>query len=40
VFYSNLDNNEIIWVNFNSPNEIGANWDNFIQMWVKLKMFP
>jgi len=39
-FYSNLDKIKIIWVNFNNLNEICANWDNFIQIWVKLKMFP
>jgi len=23
-----------IWVNCNSPNEIWANWNNLIQIWV------
>jgi len=30
----------MIWVNFNNLNEIWANWDNFIQIRVKLEMFP
>jgi len=35
-----LDKIKIIWVYFNNLNEICANWDYFIQIWVKLKMFP
>jgi len=30
---------KIILVYFNNLNEICGNWDYFIQIWVKLKMF-
>ena len=30
----------MIWVSFNNLNEIWENWDNFIQISLKLEMFP
>jgi len=34
-----LDKIKIIWVYFNKLNEISANWDYLIQIWVKKKCF-